>query len=144
MVSSIKPEDQFNAWRSEKEADIIVSLASLAGERLFFDGDSSAGVSGDLESATTVATQMEGYWGMGRTIASHGVTHRVGIGGGGGQKKPGEGDDDDRNLLHGQPRRTHRGEPARDLRAGGGAAHRAPGRRAAGHALPRDPQDDRR
>ena len=25
---------------------------------------------------------MEGYWGMGRTVAPHGVTHRVGIGGG--------------------------------------------------------------
>ena len=83
MVSSVKPEDQFTRWRSEYEADIVVSLASLAGERLFFGGDNSSGVSGDLESATTVATLMEGYWGMGRTVASHGVTHRVGIGGGG-------------------------------------------------------------
>ena len=47
-----------------------MSLASLAGERLFFGGDNSSGVSGDLESATTVATLMEGYWGMGRTVAS--------------------------------------------------------------------------
>src|SRR5262249_39931583 len=39
MVSSIKPEDQFTGWRSEHEADIMVSLASLAGERMFFDGD---------------------------------------------------------------------------------------------------------
>jgi len=99
MVSSIKPEDQFTRWRSEYEADIIVSLASLAGERLFFDDDSSSGVSGDLESATTVATLMEGYWGMGRTVASHGVTHKVGIGGGG---RPGGGDDDEKlDLLKG-------------------------------------------
>jgi hypothetical protein len=99
MVSSIKPEDQFTRWRSEYEADIMVSLASLAGERLFFGGDNSSGVSGDLESATTVATLMEGYWGMGTTVASHGVTHRVGIGGGG---RPGPGDDDDqRDLLKG-------------------------------------------
>ena len=97
MVSSIKPEDQFTRWRSEYESDIVVSLASLAGERLFFDGDSSSGVSGDLESATTVATLMEGYWGMGEMVASHGVTHRVGIGGGG---RPGGGtDDDQRDLL---------------------------------------------
>src|SRR3954453_10056326 len=87
MVASIPPEDQFTRWRSEYEADIIVSLASLAGERLFFEGDNSSGVSGDLESATQIATLMEGYWGMGQTIASHGVTQRVGIGGGG---KPGE------------------------------------------------------
>jgi len=83
MVASIPPEDQFTRWRSEYEADIMVSLASLAGERLFFDGDNSSGVSGDLESATKIATLMEGYWGMGSTVASHGVTHEVGIGGGG-------------------------------------------------------------
>jgi cell division protease FtsH len=99
MVSSIKPEDQFTRWRSEYEADIVVSLASLAGERMFFGGDNTSGVSGDLESATTVATLMEGYWGMGRTVASHGVTHKVGIGGGG---RPGGGaDDDQRDLLRG-------------------------------------------
>jgi cell division protease FtsH len=70
MVSSIKPEDRFTSWRSEYEADVMVSLASLAGERMFFSGDSSSGVSGDLESATTIAQLMEGYWGMGSTIAS--------------------------------------------------------------------------
>jgi cell division protease FtsH len=98
MVSSIKPEDQFTRWRSEYEADIVVSLASLAGERLFFRGDNTSGVSGDLESATTVATLMEGYWGMGRTVTSHGVTHKVGIGGGG---RPGGTDDDQLDLLKG-------------------------------------------
>jgi SpoVK/Ycf46/Vps4 family AAA+-type ATPase len=91
MVASIPPEDLFTRWRSEYEADILVSLASLAGERMFFDGDNSSGVSGDLESATQIASLMEGYWGMGRTIASHGVTHRIGIGGGGGGGGGGEG-----------------------------------------------------
>jgi ATP-dependent Zn protease len=99
MVSSIKPEDQFTHWRSEYEADIMVALASLAGERLFFEGDNSSGVSGDLENATTVATLMEGYWGMGHTVASHGVTHKIGIGGGGG--KPGGPDEHERDLLKG-------------------------------------------
>jgi cell division protease FtsH len=96
MVSSIKPEDQFTRWRSEYEADIQVSLASLAGERVFFDGDSSSGVSGDLDSATTLATLMEGYWGMGSTVASHGVTHSIGVGGGG---KPTGDDEHERELL---------------------------------------------
>jgi ATP-dependent Zn protease len=73
MVSSVRPEDRFTNWRSEYEADVMVSLASLAGERLFFSGDSSSGVSGDLESATTIAELMEGQWGMGSTIASHSV-----------------------------------------------------------------------
>ena len=86
MVASIPPEDQFTRWRSEYESDIVVSLASLVGERMFFAGDSSSGVSGDLEAATMVATLMEGFWGMGTSVASHGVTHRVGVAGGG---KPG-------------------------------------------------------
>jgi ATP-dependent Zn protease len=93
MVANIPPEDQFTHWRSDYEADILVSLASLVGERMFFEGDSSSGVSGDLEAATRVATYMEGFWGMGESFASHGVTHQVGVAGGG---KPGgkEGLDD--------------------------------------------------
>src|SRR6202050_3286812 len=87
MVASIPPEDQFTRWRSEYEADILVSLASLAGERLFFDEDSSSGVSGDLESATTVASFMEGFWGMGTTVSSYSTAKRLEVGsprGGGG------------------------------------------------------------
>jgi ATP-dependent Zn protease len=100
MVASIKPEDQFTSWRSEYESDVMVSLASLAGERLFFAGDSSSGVSGDLESATAIATMMEGYWGMGSTIACHGVTQRVGIGGGGRPGEKGKGQES-KDLLQG-------------------------------------------
>jgi cell division protease FtsH len=86
MVASIPPEDQFTRWKSEYEADIYVSLASLAGERIFFDGDSSSGVSGDLESATTVATFMEGFWGMGSTVSSYSTAKRLEVGApGGGQ-----------------------------------------------------------
>jgi cell division protease FtsH len=97
LVASIPPEDQFTRWKSEYEADIMVSMASLAGERIFFDGDSSSGVSGDLEGATKIATMMEGFWGMGSTVTSHGVTHEVGIGGGG---RPGQGDQKkDKELL---------------------------------------------
>ena len=104
MVASIPPEDQFTRWRSEYEADIMVALASLVGERMFFDGDNSSGVSGDLESATQIATLMEGYWGMGSTVASHGVTQSVGIGGGGKPGKGGGGGDkkeDPNKLLEG-------------------------------------------
>jgi cell division protease FtsH len=97
MVASIPPEDQFTRWRSEYEADIMVFLSSLAGERMFFEGDNSSGVSGDLEGATQLATMMEGYWGMGETVASHGVTHKVGVGGGG---RPGR-DEKDGDLLQG-------------------------------------------
>jgi cell division protease FtsH len=96
MVSSIKPDDLFTQWRSEYEADVMVSLASLAGEKMFFAGDSSSGVSADLESATQISTFMEGFWGMGSTVTSHGVTHRVGIAGGG---RPGVGGEKEKDLL---------------------------------------------
>jgi ATP-dependent Zn protease len=93
MVASIPPEDQFTRWRSEYEADILVSLASLAGERMFFDGDSSSGVSGDLESATAVASFMEGYWGMGSTISSYSTARRLEVGSpGGGRGGPPKGE----------------------------------------------------
>ncbi len=86
MVASIPPEDQFTRWRSEYETDILVSLASLAGERMFFGNDSSSGVSGDLESATTVASFMEGFWGMGSTVSSYSTAKRLEVGSpGGGQ-----------------------------------------------------------
>jgi cell division protease FtsH len=84
MVASIPPEDQFTRWRSEYETDILVSLASLAGERMFFDSDSSSGVSGDLESATTVASFMEGFWGMGATVSSYSTAKRLEVGAPGG------------------------------------------------------------
>jgi hypothetical protein len=84
MVASIPPEDQFTRWRTEYESDIYVSLASLAGERMFFDGDSSSGVSGDLESATGVATYMEGFWGMGTTVSSYSTAKRLEVGSPGG------------------------------------------------------------
>ena len=89
MVASIPPEDQFTRWRSEYETDILVSLASLAGERMFFDGDSSSGVSGDLESATPVASFMEGFWGMGSTVSSYSTAKRLEVGAPGGGRAAG-------------------------------------------------------
>lgn len=86
MVASIPPDDQFTHWKSEYEGDILVSLASLAGERMFFEGDNSSGVSGDLESATTIAGLMEGYWGMGSTVSSYASGRRMEIGAPGGGK----------------------------------------------------------
>ncbi|MEU6710474.1 AAA family ATPase [Nonomuraea sp. NPDC046802] len=70
MVASTKPEDRFTRWKSEHEADIMVCLASLAGERMFFGQDNSSGVSGDLYSATYLTAMMESYWGMGSGVTS--------------------------------------------------------------------------
>jgi cell division protease FtsH len=74
FVKPIPIEEQFTSWRSEYEADIMVSLASLVGERMFFGGDSSSGVSGDLQNATTLALAMEGLWGMGGQYGSYAAT----------------------------------------------------------------------
>jgi cell division protease FtsH len=74
FVKPIPIEEQFTSWRSEYEADMMVSLASLVGERMFFDGDSSSGVSGDLQNATTIALAMEGLWGMGGQYGSYAAT----------------------------------------------------------------------
>ncbi|HEV2371358.1 MAG TPA: AAA family ATPase [Streptosporangiaceae bacterium] len=102
MVASIPPEDQFTRWRSEYETDIMVSLASLVGERMFFDTDSSSGVSGDLEAATTVASFMEGFWGMGSTVSSYSTAKRLEVGapggGTGGRRKKGQ--DPQTELRH--------------------------------------------
>jgi cell division protease FtsH len=74
FVKPIPIEEQFTSWRSEYESDIMVSLASLVGERMFFNGDSSSGVSGDLQNATTLALAMEGLWGMGGQYGSFAAT----------------------------------------------------------------------
>ena len=99
MVASIPPDDQFTRWRTEYEADILVSVASLAGERMFFDGDNSSGVSGDLESAPTIASFMEGHWGMGSTISSHASNRRNEVGAPGGNRGKDDGTKDLRMAL---------------------------------------------
>ena len=73
FVASIPPEDQFVEWRSERETDAMSFLASLAGERLFFDDDHSTGVGGDMRGATAIVTQALAYYAMGDTIASRAV-----------------------------------------------------------------------
>jgi ATP-dependent Zn protease len=71
MVKNLLAEDRFTQWKSEFETDVMVSLASLAGERMFFGDDNSSGVTGDLRSATAVASYMEGVWGMGDQLVSY-------------------------------------------------------------------------
>jgi ATP-dependent Zn protease len=102
MVASIPPEDQFNQWRTEYESDILCALASLAGEKLFFDDDSSRGVHGDLEAATTMASFMEGFWGMGSTVSSYSTALRMQVGAPGGTQggRNKKGQDPEQELRH--------------------------------------------
>jgi ATP-dependent Zn protease len=74
FVSSIPPEDQFVQWRSEREIDVMTALASLTGERMFFDGDHSMGVGGDMRAATGMTSQALAYYAMGDRFASRSVT----------------------------------------------------------------------
>jgi cell division protease FtsH len=102
MVDTIPPEDQFTQWRSEYESDVMVYLASLAGERMFFESDSSSGVSGDLNGATIIASYMEGVWGMGTTISSLVAGKSLGIvapGGAPGGEQGGQGERKEGNRL---------------------------------------------
>jgi ATP-dependent Zn protease len=91
VVMSTYDDQTFLSWRSTFEVDALVSLASLAGERMFFDGDSSAGVSADLRNATVIATMMEAAWGMGDTIAAQSVLKE--LAGGAGYRTPADKDD---------------------------------------------------
>jgi ATP-dependent Zn protease len=68
FVSWIPRVERDFPWRSDWEIDVVCSVASLAGERLFFEGDNSAGVSQDLATATSVITRMIANVGMSNTI----------------------------------------------------------------------------
>ena len=70
FMRSLDIEDRFTSWRTELEADIKVSLASLAGERMFFESDNSSGVTGDLRNATQLVSYMQGVYGMGDQLSS--------------------------------------------------------------------------
>lgn len=57
FVSPIPLEDRFVQWRSEVEIDVMTFLASLVGERLFYEGDHTQGVGGDMANATAIVTR---------------------------------------------------------------------------------------
>lgn len=68
-----KPVEERYTWiREEILADIQISLASRAAERLFL-GTEMTGVYGDLRQATSLAAAYIGLWGMGGSLFSYGV-----------------------------------------------------------------------
>jgi cell division protease FtsH len=70
FVAPVPIEERDFGWRYEMEDDVMTFLASLAGERLFFDTDNSQGVGGDLFSSTAMVTDMLTRWGMGPSISA--------------------------------------------------------------------------
>jgi cell division protease FtsH len=68
MVASIKPEDQFTRWRSEYESATSSSRPRVAGrgaDVLRRQATARPASPATWSPATTVASFMEGYWGMG-------------------------------------------------------------------------------
>nr|WP_163548699.1 AAA family ATPase [Candidatus Frankia nodulisporulans] len=70
FVAHVAVEDRMFMWKSEIEIQVMVSLASLAGERMFFEGDNTVGVGGDLRSATTLVASYLSSAAMGDTLSS--------------------------------------------------------------------------
>nr|MDT0664978.1 hypothetical protein [Micromonospora sp. DSM 115978] len=66
-------EDRVHCWNSEIEMQVMVSLAALAGERMFYDGDNSAAVTDDLRTATTLVCRHVAGTAFGQSLASRDV-----------------------------------------------------------------------
>jgi ATP-dependent Zn protease len=71
FVSPIPLEDRFVQWRSEVEVDVMTFLASLVGERLFYDGDHTQGVGGDMAAATAIVTRSMLSHAMGNQLRAY-------------------------------------------------------------------------
>ena len=61
---AIEEEERFSSWRSEQFARLVWILGAMAAEEVFYD-ETSAGVGGDVLSATRLASIMVGSWAMG-------------------------------------------------------------------------------
>ncbi|WP_250284453.1 MULTISPECIES: AAA family ATPase [unclassified Frankia] len=70
FVAPVPLEDRFVDWRSEVEIDVMTFLASIVGERMFFEGDHTQGVGGDLHAATELVARSIGRHAMGTTLTS--------------------------------------------------------------------------
>ncbi len=70
FVSWVPREERAFSWQSDFENDMVVAMMSLAAERHFFGGVNSAGVGGDMRSATTIAESMLQRAAMGDSLSS--------------------------------------------------------------------------
>ena len=69
LLSHSDEEERFTKTRSEIEALIQIAFGGMVAEELFF-GETSSGVAGDLQAATSSACLMIGSLGMGTTLIS--------------------------------------------------------------------------
>jgi cell division protease FtsH len=70
LLAHSDAEERFTRTRSELEARLKIALAGMAAEELYF-GESGTGPSGDLQTATLLAAQMVGSFGMGSKLVSY-------------------------------------------------------------------------
>jgi cell division protease FtsH len=70
LLAHSDAEERFTKTKSELEATIKIALAGMAAEQLYF-GESGTGPSSDLHTATLLAAQMVGSFGMGSNLVSY-------------------------------------------------------------------------
>ena len=80
FVAPVPLEEQMFKWRTDVEIDVMTFLASLAGERMFYDGDNTSGVGGDMRQATSLVTQHMLSAAMGDTLRSFGAFSNITMG----------------------------------------------------------------
>jgi cell division protease FtsH len=69
LLAHSEAEERWTKTKAEIEGLIRVAMGGLVAEELFF-GDTSSGVSGDLQAATEAAAQMVGSFGMAGSLIS--------------------------------------------------------------------------
>jgi ATP-dependent Zn protease len=70
---AFEKQERFSQWHSEAMGDLVHTLGAMAAEHVFY-GETSNGVGGDLDYATSRAASMVGIAGMGPTpIDLHGA-----------------------------------------------------------------------
>jgi cell division protease FtsH len=69
LLSHSEREERFTRSRSDCDALLRIAMAGMAAEELYF-GEAGTGPSGDLASATRLAAQMAGSYGMGGSLIS--------------------------------------------------------------------------
>jgi cell division protease FtsH len=79
-VYSTPIEDRQSELREDMRRDIVVSMAGLAAEELWY-GDTTDGTASDLRAATYTAARMLGFYGMGEAYTAYTVIERTMLGG---------------------------------------------------------------
>jgi ATP-dependent Zn protease len=70
LLAHSDTEERFTKSKSELEGTLRITLGGMVAEELFF-GESGTGPSGDLMTATTLAVNMVGSFGMGSSLISY-------------------------------------------------------------------------